>query len=65
MTNHSFVIHEYYARECNNPIHLTVDTTLEGTTKMGIRAYVCVRLGVPNGKTGCMFTPAKVQVNNL
>ncbi|XP_011501637.1 PREDICTED: eukaryotic translation initiation factor 3 subunit F [Ceratosolen solmsi marchali] len=62
VTNHSFVIHEYYARECNNPIHLTVDTTLQETTRMGIRAYVCVRLGVPNGKTGCMFTPAKVQI---
>ncbi len=62
VTNHSFVIHEYYARECNNPIHLTVDTTLEGTTRMGIRAYVCVRLGVPNGNTGYMFTPVKVQV---
>jgi len=62
VTNHSFVIHEYYARECNNPIHLTVDTTLEGTSRMGIRAYVCVKLGVPSGKTGCMFTPAKVQI---
>lgn len=63
VTNHSFVIHEYYARECNNPIHLTVDTTLDATTRMAFRAYVCVKLGVPNGKTGCMFTPAKVQVN--
>ncbi|XP_033231203.1 eukaryotic translation initiation factor 3 subunit F [Belonocnema kinseyi] len=62
VTNHSSVIHEYYARECNNPVHLTVDTTLENTTRMGIRAYVCVQLGVPNGKQGCMFTPAKVQV---
>ncbi|KAJ8683552.1 hypothetical protein QAD02_019344 [Eretmocerus hayati] len=62
VTNHSFVIHEYYSRECNNPIHLTVDTTLENTNRMAIKAYVCVRLGVPNGKSGCMFTPAKVQV---
>ncbi|XP_014213457.1 eukaryotic translation initiation factor 3 subunit F [Copidosoma floridanum] len=64
VTNHSSVIHEYYARECNNPIHLTVDTTLEGTTRMGIKAYICVKLGVPNGKTGCMFTPAKVQIQS-
>ncbi|CAB0034527.1 unnamed protein product [Trichogramma brassicae] len=62
VTNHSFVIHEYYARECTNPIHLTVDTTLEGTTRMGIKAYVNVKLGVPGGKTGSMFTPAKVQI---
>lgn len=39
VTSHSSVIHEYYARECNNPIHLTLDTTLQGT-RMGIRAYV-------------------------
>ncbi|XP_015587446.1 eukaryotic translation initiation factor 3 subunit F [Cephus cinctus] len=64
VTNHSSVIHEYYARECNNPIHLTLDTTLANTPRMGIRAYVCVQLGVPNGKQGCMFTPAKVQVTS-
>lgn len=31
---------------------------------MGIHAYVCVQLGVPNGKQGCMFTPAKVQITS-
>ncbi|XP_063978046.1 eukaryotic translation initiation factor 3 subunit F [Diachasmimorpha longicaudata] len=64
VTTHSSVIHEYYARECNNPVHLTVDTTLLNTTRMGIKAYVCVQLGVPNGKQGCMFTPTKVQVTS-
>lgn len=49
-------------RECNNPVHLTVDTTLANTTRMAIKAYVCVPLGVPNGKQGSMFTPVKVQV---
>jgi len=39
VTNHSSVIHEYYARECNNPVHLTVDTSLQGG-RMGLRAYV-------------------------
>ncbi|CAH0561084.1 unnamed protein product [Brassicogethes aeneus] len=56
VTNHSFVIHEYYSRECNNPVHLTVDTSLQGG-RMGLKAYVCVQLGVPTGKQGCMFTP--------
>ena len=60
VTNHSSVIHEYYARECNNPIHLTLDTSLQGG-RMGLKAYVCVSLGVPGGKTGCMFTPIKVE----
>lgn len=29
VTNHSSVIHEYYSRECVNPVHLTVDTSLQ------------------------------------
>jgi len=62
VTTHSSVIHEYYVRECNNPVHLTVNTTLTNTTRMAIKAYVCVPLGVPNGKQGSMFTPVKVQV---
>lgn len=61
VTNHSSVIHEYYARECNNPVHLTLDTSLQGG-RMGLRAYVCVALGVPGGKSGCMFTPINVEV---
>jgi translation initiation factor 3 subunit F len=28
---------------------------------MGLKAYVCVSLGVPKGKHGCMFTPIKVE----
>lgn len=27
---------------------------------MGLKAYVCVSLGVPKGVKGCMFTPIKV-----
>uniref|UniRef100_U5EXA5 Eukaryotic translation initiation factor 3 subunit F n=1 Tax=Corethrella appendiculata TaxID=1370023 RepID=U5EXA5_9DIPT len=61
VTNHSSVIHEYYARECNNPVHLTLDTSLQGA-RMGLKAYICVTLGVPGGKTGCMFTPINVDV---
>lgn len=61
VTNHSSVIHEYYARECDNPIHLTLDTSLQGS-RMGLKAYICVPLGVPEGKQGCMFTPINVEV---
>lgn len=59
VTNHSSVIHEYYARECKDPIHLTLDTSLQGG-RMGLKAYVCISLGVPDGEKGCMFTPIKV-----
>ncbi|KAL3265605.1 hypothetical protein HHI36_009809 [Cryptolaemus montrouzieri] len=61
VTNHSSVIHEYYARECNNPVHVTVDTSLQ-SGRMGLKAYVCVSLGVPNGKQGSMFTAVPIDV---
>lgn len=63
VTNHSSLIHEYYARECNNPVHLTVDTSLQGG-RMGLKAYVCINLGVPGGKSGCMFTPVGCDVTS-
>jgi hypothetical protein len=34
----SVLIHEYYSRECKNPIHLTVDTSLK-SARMGMKAY--------------------------
>lgn len=61
VTTHSSVIHEYYARECNNPVHLTLDTGLH-SARMGLKAYVCVALGVPRGKSGSMFTPINVEI---
>ncbi|VVC98245.1 eukaryotic translation initiation factor 3 subunit F [Leptidea sinapis] len=59
VTNHSSVIHEYYSRECREPVHVTLDTSL-ADARMGLRGYVCVPLGVPRGKQGCMFTPIDV-----
>lgn len=35
VTEYSVVIHEYYAREANNPIHLTVDPTKSGISIKG------------------------------
>lgn len=61
VTNHSALIHDYYARETKDPIHLTLDTTLENG-RMTMKAYVLVPLGVPNATTGSMFTPVPVEV---
>merc|ERR1711973_109921 len=58
---HSALIHDYYARETKDPIHLTVDTTLN-SGKMGIKAYVFVPIGVPGATSGSMFTPVPVEV---
>lgn len=61
ITSHSALIHDYYARETKDPIHLTVDATLN-SGKMGLKAYVFVPIGVPGATTGSMFTPIPVDV---
>ncbi|KPL98752.1 hypothetical protein NH340_JMT00161 [Sarcoptes scabiei] len=54
INEYSVVIHDYYSRECQNPIHLTVDPTVDG---ISVKAYVSTIFGVPNKNVGTMFTP--------
>lgn len=61
ITCQSALIHDYYARETKDPIHLTLDTTLVNG-KMTMKAYVFVPLGVPGATSGSMFTPVPVEV---
>ncbi|KAK7588201.1 hypothetical protein V9T40_005446 [Parthenolecanium corni] len=61
VTSHSSVIHEYYSRECPNPVHMTLDTTLQGA-HLGLKAFINVSVGVPGGKQGSCFTPIPVEV---
>uniref|UniRef100_A0AAY4AUX1 Eukaryotic translation initiation factor 3 subunit F n=1 Tax=Denticeps clupeoides TaxID=299321 RepID=A0AAY4AUX1_9TELE len=60
ITEHSVLIHEYYSREAQNPIHLTVDTALQ-SGKMSVRAYLSAPMGVPGKTVGVMFTPLSVK----
>lgn len=61
VTGHSVLIHDYYSREANNPIHLTVDTSLsEGSLTW--KAFTSTSFGVPGKNTGTMFTPCKVEI---
>ncbi|CAN0216201.1 unnamed protein product [Lampetra fluviatilis] len=60
ITEHSVLIHEYYSRETQNPIHLTIDTTLRGGN-MSIKAYVSASMGAPGKTMGVMFTPLSVK----
>uniref|UniRef100_A0A4W4FJU4 Eukaryotic translation initiation factor 3 subunit F n=1 Tax=Electrophorus electricus TaxID=8005 RepID=A0A4W4FJU4_ELEEL len=60
ITEHSVLIHEYYSREAQNPIHLTVDTALQ-SNRMNIRAYASAQMGVPGKTVGVMFTPLTVK----
>lgn len=61
ITDHSLLIHDYYSRVTNNPIHLTVDTTLHGG-QMNIKGYVSANMGVPGRTPGTMFAPIPVEV---
>jgi len=60
ITEHSVLIHEYYSRECQNPVHLTLDTSLQNQ-KMDIKAYISVGMGTPNGTKGTLFTPVPLE----
>merc|ERR1711934_193444 len=47
--------------ESKDPIHLTVDTTLN-SGKVNLKAYVFVPIGVPGATSGSMFTPVPVEI---
>ena len=49
----SVLIYEYHAWECKNSVFL--NTSL-GNTRMRIKTYVGVHIGVPDGTTGTIFT---------
>jgi len=61
ITEHSVLIHEYYSRECKNPVHLTVDTTLKGN-HMGMKGFTSSPMGVPGKTLGTMFSPVPIDV---
>jgi translation initiation factor 3 subunit F len=61
ITEQSVLIHDYYTREVNQPVHLTVDTTLL-SGKMGIKGYISTPMGVPGRTNGTMFTPLPIEI---
>jgi len=61
ITSHSALIHDYYARETKDPIHLTLDTTLS-SGRVNMKAHVFVPIGVPGATSGSMFTPVKIEM---
>nr|CAG4635577.1 EOG090X09C5 [Artemia franciscana] len=54
-------IHEYYALQCSNPIHLVVDTSLT-RDRMDIEAFASVPVGVVGKTMGLMFTKIPVDI---
>lgn len=62
ITQHSVLIHEFYGRETDVPVHMTINTDLTAPD-MAIRAYVSSALGIPANPTGTVFTPVNVEVS--
>ncbi|ELU16800.1 hypothetical protein CAPTEDRAFT_177448 [Capitella teleta] len=60
ITEHSVLIHEYYNRECKNPVHLLVDTYLKGG-QMSMKAFISSPMGIPGKTMGTLFTPIGVE----
>lgn len=54
VNEYSVVIHDYYSRECQNPIHLTVDPSTDG---VNVKAFISTVFGIPGRNMGTMFTP--------
>uniref|UniRef100_A0A8C9LW94 ubiquitinyl hydrolase 1 n=1 Tax=Piliocolobus tephrosceles TaxID=591936 RepID=A0A8C9LW94_9PRIM len=52
--------HDITEHSAPNPIHLTVDTSLQNG-RMNIKAYVSTLMGVPGRTMGVMFTPLTVK----
>uniref|UniRef100_H3AZ60 Deubiquitinating enzyme eIF3f n=1 Tax=Latimeria chalumnae TaxID=7897 RepID=H3AZ60_LATCH len=59
ITEHSVLIHEYYSREAQNPVHLTADTMLQNG-RMNIKAYVSPPLHGRGASVGGFFAPGLV-----
>lgn len=63
ITDHSVLIHAFYAKhaKCPQPVHLTIDTEMT-SGRMTWKAYVNNVIGVPEGTSGSMFSPVPVHV---
>lgn len=61
VTDNSSLIHEFYSNECPNPVHVVLDTTLQGET-MGLKAYFSEPLVVGEYTFANMFNEAPLEV---
>lgn len=58
---HSLLIHDYYKRVVENPVHLTVDTTLQ-QQKLDYKCYCSVSVGIPSKTPANMFARIPVEI---
>eukprot|EP00038_Savillea_parva_P003674 m.128715 g.128715 ORF g.128715 m.128715 type:complete len:282 (+) comp11244_c0_seq5:94-939(+) len=59
ITEYSVLIHDFYTRQCDNPVHLCLDTEVSDG-QLAISAYVGANMGVPDQTVGKLFTPIEV-----
>ena len=59
----SSLIHGFYSQECENPVHLTVDTSLAGDT-ISVRAFVSSPLQISGTDVANIFQQLKVQMES-
>jgi len=61
--DHSLLIHEYYKRIVDNPIHVTVDTELK-MGKLDYKCYTSVPIGLPNkASSPTMFVRIPIEIS--
>jgi len=61
--DHSLLIHDYYKRVATNPIHLTVDTTLQ-KGRLEYKCYTSVPIGIPGATQATMFARFPVELTS-
>eukprot|EP00123_Amoebidium_parasiticum_P006611 comp17524_c1_seq1/m.17071 comp17524_c1_seq1/g.17071 ORF comp17524_c1_seq1/g.17071 comp17524_c1_seq1/m.17071 type:complete len:283 (-) comp17524_c1_seq1:374-1222(-) len=61
ITEHSVLIHEFYGREADNPIHLTFNCDVTKGA-FGFQAYVSSPLGIANRSPGTVFVPVQAEL---
>jgi translation initiation factor 3 subunit F len=61
INDNSSLIHDFYSAECENPIHIVVDTTLAGDT-MSVRGFNSVPLSLGDMSLANMFREVQVDL---
>lgn len=64
VTPGSALIHEFYSREVNNPVHLTVDTEFR-TGAAGIKAFVSISLSLGDHQLAAQFQEIPLDLRML
>lgn len=62
IVDNSSLIHDFYTNECDNPVHLVVDTTLRGDN-ISARGFVCQQMVVGFDVLANTFQEVKVDID--